>query len=147
MFIPLLVVLVIGAVVVLTANHLLRGRRNAGRLAMMERRVQAYMATVRRQAGDTPLNRMNDLELYDVLMSAAQNLKVQAERRWYFIVGAGFIAGLAAIAVGTQQGMQGFGIVVLVAAVALYGINEFLGRRMREPLVALGIDIERLRVE
>jgi hypothetical protein len=28
-----------------------------------------------------------------------------------------------------------------------YGINEFLGRRMREPLAARGIDVERLRVE
>ncbi|MGV3491755.1 MAG: hypothetical protein ACO1OG_10580 [Devosia sp.] len=147
MFIPLLAVLVVGAVVVLTANHFLRARRQADRLGVMERRVQAYMATVRRQAGDTPLNRMNDLELYDVLMSAAQNLRVQAERRWYFIIAGGFLAGLAAIAVGSQQGMQGFGIVVLVAAVALYGLNEFLSRRAREPLVAQGIEVERLRVE
>jgi hypothetical protein len=29
----------------------------------------------------------------------------------------------------------------------LYGINELLGRRMREPLVARGLDAERLRVE
>jgi hypothetical protein len=147
MFVPLLAVLVVGAVIVLTANHLLRNRREADRLQVMERRVQAYMSTVRREAGNTPLNRMNDLELYDVLMSAAQNLRAQAERRWYYLVGVGFIAGLAAIAVGTQQGMQGFGIVALVAAVALYGIYEFLGRRMREPLVKQGIELERLRVE
>ena len=34
-----------------------------------------------------------------------------------------------------------------LSVVVLYGLNEFLGRRMREPLTARGIDVERLRVE
>jgi len=34
-----------------------------------------------------------------------------------------------------------------VAALVLYGLNEFLGRQMIAPLVAKGIDVERLRVE
>ena len=54
---------------------------------------------------------------------------------------------LAAIAIGTEEGTRGFGIVLLIAAVVLYGLNEFLGRRAREPLVSRGIDVERLRVE
>jgi hypothetical protein len=82
-----------------------------------------------------------------VLLSAARNLRVQAERRWYLVFGGGVGAVLAAIAVGSEEGLRGFGLVVLVAAIALYGLNEFLGRRMREPLLAQGIDVERLRVE
>jgi len=54
---------------------------------------------------------------------------------------------LAAIMVGTQDGTRGFAIAIVVGAIVLYGLNEFLGRRMREPLAARGIDVERLRVE
>ena len=43
--------------------------------------------------------------------------------------------------------MAGFGIAIVIDALVLYGLNEFLGRRMREPLTARGIDVERLRVE
>jgi hypothetical protein len=146
MFIVLEILLVLG-LIGLVASYFVRGRRDAERQQVIERRVEAYMQTIRREAGDTPLNRMNDVELRDVLLSTARNLRVQAERRWYLVLGGGVGAVLAGIAVGTEQGMQGFGIVVLVAAVALYGLNEFLSRRMREPLVAQGIDAERLRVE
>lgn len=146
MFIVLEVLLVLG-LIGLVANYFLRGRRDAERQQVMERRVEAYMQTIRREGGDAPLNRMSDVELRDVLLSAARNLRVQAERRWYLVFGGGVAAVIAAIAVASDQGLQGFGIVVLVAAVALYGLNEFLGRRMREPLVAQGIDVERLRVE
>lgn len=143
----LLLVLVVVAVIAFAANHFLGGRRGAERNQVMERRVDAYMQTIRREGKDTVLNRMSDPELRDVLLSAARNLRVQAERRWYIVFAGGFGAAIAAIAVGTQQGMQGLAIVVVVAAVALYGLYEFLGRRMREPLVSQGIDVERLRVE
>lgn len=146
MFIVLEILLVLG-LIGLVANYFLRGRRDAERQQVMERRVEAYMQTIRREGGDAPLNRMNDVELRDVLLSAARNLRVQAERRWYLIFGGGVGAVIAAIAVASDQGLQGFGIVVVIAAVALYGLNEFLGRRMREPLLAQGIDVERLRVE
>ena len=36
---------------------------------------------------------------------------------------------------------------LVVAALVLYGINEYLGRQMIAPLEAKGIDIERLHVE
>jgi hypothetical protein len=143
----LLLVLVVVGLIIFVANHFLSGRRGAERHQVMERRVEAYMQTIRREGGDNVLNRMSDPELRDVLLSAARNLRVQAERRWYMVFAAGFGAALAAIAVGTQHGMQGLAIVVVVATIALYGLYEFLGRRMREPLLAQGIDIERLRVE
>jgi len=60
---------------------------------------------------------------------------------------AAIVALLAAILVATQNGLQGFGIALAIGAVALYGINEVLLRKSREPLLARGIDIERLRVE
>ena len=146
MIILLEVLLVLG-LIGLVANYFFRGRRDAERQQVMERRVDAYMQTIRREGGDSELNRMNDVELRDVLLSAARNLRVQAERRWYLVFGGGVGAVLAAIAVGSEEGLRGFGLVVLVAAIALYGLNEFLGRRMREPLLAQGIDVERLRVE
>ena len=53
----------------------------------------------------------------------------------------------AAILIATEEGTRGFGIAVVVGAVVLYGLNEYLGRRMRAPLEARGLDAERLRVE
>jgi hypothetical protein len=38
-------------------------------------------------------------------------------------------------------------VALLVGALVLYGINEILGRQMVAPLIAKGIDVERLRVE
>ena len=87
------------------------------------------------------------LGLVGLLVSYFFRGRREAERRWYILLGGGAAALLAAIAIGTQEGMRGFGIVLLVATVALYGLNEFLGRRMTEPLVSRGIDVERLRVE
>jgi len=143
----ILLPLVVVGVLALVVDRFLRRRREAERQQVMERRVEAYMQTIRRERADTPLNRMTDTELRDVLLSAARNLRIQGERRWYWVFGCGFVAALAAIAVGTQEGMRGLAIVAVVAAVALYGIYEFLSRRMRDPLVAQGIDVERLRVE
>ena len=131
----------------IVGSYFFRGRRIAERQQVIERRVEAYMQTIRREGGGSELAAMSDVELKDLLLSSARNLRVQAERKWYILLGGGAAALLAAIAIGTEEGTRGFGIVLLVAAVALYGINEFMGRRMREPLVARGIDVERLRVE
>jgi hypothetical protein len=146
MVVLLEVVLVLGLIGVV-GSYFFRGKRDAERQEVLERRVEAYMQTIRREGGNSELAAMGDLELRDLLLSSARNLRVQAERRWYILLGGGAAAVLAAIAIGTEEGTRGFGIVLLVAALALYGINEFMGRRMREPLVARGIDVERLRVE
>jgi hypothetical protein len=135
------------ALIGIVGSYFFRGRRDAERQQVIERRVEAYMQTIRREGGNSELAAMSDLELKDLLLSSARNLRVQAERKWYILIGGGAAAVLAAIAIGTEEGTRGFGIVLLVAALALYGINEFLGRRMREPLAARGIDVERLRVE
>lgn len=135
------------ALVGLVVSYLLRGRRAAERQEAIERRVDAYMQTIRREASNAELSAMGDVELKDLLLSGAHNLRVQAERRWYLLLGGGGLAFLAAIAVATEEGTRGFGIVLLVGAVVLYGLNEFLGRRMREPLLQRGIDVDRLRVE
>ena len=143
----LLEVLVALGLVGLVVSYLFRGRREAERQEVIDRRVEAYMQTIRREGGSSELAQMSDLELRDLLLSGARNLRIQAERRWYILLGGGAAALLAAIAIGTQEGTRGFGIALLVAAVALYGLNEFLGRRAKEPLLARGIDVERLRVE
>jgi hypothetical protein len=131
----------------LGASYLFKGRREAEREQVLERRVEAYMQTIRREGGNPELAAMSDTELRDVLLSSARNLRIQAERKWYLLLGGAIVAFFSAIMVATQDGMRGFGIAILIGAIVLYGVNEFLGRRMREPLVSRGIDVERLRVE
>lgn len=135
--------LIIGGIV----SYFMRSRRDAEREAVTERRVDAYIETIRRERTNQALSAMSDSELRDLLLSGARNLRIQAERRAYLLFGGTVAALLAAVIVATEDGLRGFGIAILVGAMALYGINEFLGRRMREPLEAKGIDVERLRVE
>ncbi|WP_417308203.1 hypothetical protein, partial [Devosia sp.] len=106
-----------------------------------------YMQTIRREGTNADLVAMSDLELRDLLMSSARNLKVQSDRKWLLLMAGGMACFFAAIMVATAEGTRGFGLALLAGAVVLYGINEFAGRRIREPLIARGIDTERLRVE
>jgi hypothetical protein len=131
----------------LLVGLLLRGRTAAERAKVAGSRVDAYMQTIRREAPTPELAAMSDSELRELLLSSARNLRLQSERRWYLLIAGGFVGFLAAIFVATEDGTRGFGIAMLVAAVVLYGINEYLGRRMRAPLEARGLDAERLRVE
>ena len=140
-------ILLVAGLVGLVASYLFRGRREAERQAVTEQRVAAYMQTIRREASNPELLAMSDGELKELLLSSARNLRVQAERKWYLLVGGGVVAFFAAIMVGTEEGTRGFGIAMLVGAAVLYGLNEYIGRRMREPLNKRGIDPERLRVE
>lgn len=105
------------------------------------------METIRREHKAPELVAMSDTELRDVLMSSAHNLKVQRDRRNYLLFGGVLVGLIGAIMVATEEGGRGFGIALVVAAVVLYGINEFLGRQMAAPLIEKGIDVERLRVE
>ena len=138
-----LVLLLIGMVV----SYLFRGRVVAAKEAMTERRVEAYMETIRREGTNRELTAMSDTELRDLLVSSAHNLKVQRDRRLYLLFGGIVVALIGAILVATEDGYRGFGIALLIGAVVLYGANEFLGRQMIAPLEAKGIDVERLRVE
>ena len=138
-----LVLLLIGMVV----SYLFRGRVAAAKQAMTERRVEAYMETIRREGTNRELTAMSDTELRDLLTSSAHNLKVQRDRRLYLLFGGVVVALIGAILVATEDGYRGFGVALLVGALVLYGINEFLGRQMIAPLLAKGIDVERLRVE
>lgn len=145
---PILIeIVLVVALVGLAVSYLFRGRREAEREQVLERRVEAYMQTIRREGGNAELAAMTDTELRDVLLSSARNLRIQSERKWYLILGGAIVAFFSAIMVATQDGTHGFGIAILIGAIVLYGVNEFLGRRMREPLAARGIDVERLRVE
>ncbi|MHB1102639.1 MAG: hypothetical protein ACYC0C_07645 [Devosia sp.] len=136
-------VLLLGIVV----SYLLHGRRAAERAAVTERRVEAYMQTIRREGTNPELSAMTDAELKDLLLSSARNLKLQSERKWYLLLGGVVVAFFSAIMVATQDGTRGFAVALVIGAIVLYGLNEYLGRRMREPLTAKGLDIERLRVE
>ncbi|MBI4922079.1 MAG: hypothetical protein HY834_10040 [Devosia nanyangense] len=139
----ILAVVLIGAVI----SYFTRSRRVSERQAMTERRVDAYIETIRREADKPELAAMSDTELRDLLLSSAHNLKVQSDRRMYFLFGGVVIALIGAIMVATEDGTRGFGIALLIGALVLYGFNEFLGRQMIGPLEQKGIDVERLRVE
>jgi hypothetical protein len=128
-------------------SFLFRSRRSAERAAITERRVEAYMQTIRREGSNAELSAMTDAELKDLLLSSARNLKLQSERKWYLLLGGVVVAFFSAIMVATQDGTRGFAVALLIGAIVLYGLNEYLGRRMREPLVQKGLDMERLRVE
>jgi len=138
-----LVLLLIG----MALSYVFRGPVAAAKQAMTERRVDAYIETIRREQAKPELTAMSDTELRDLLLSSAHNLKVQRDRRMYLLFGGVVVAIIGAILVATEDGYRGFGIALLVGALVLYGINEFLGRKMIEPLIAKGIDVERLRVE
>ena len=145
---PVLIEIALALVLIgLVISFVMRGRSAVERESVIERRVEAYMQTIRREASNRELAAMTDLELKDLLLSSARNLRVQAERKWYLLIGGGVLAFFGAILVATQDGTRGFGISLLVAAMVLHGLNEFFGRRMREPLIERGIDVERLRVE
>lgn len=135
--------LILGGIV----SYFTRRGKDAEREAVTERRVEAYIQTIRREGRNAELIAMSDPELRDLLLSGARNLRLQSERRIYLLFGGTVAAVLSAVVVATEQGMQGFGIALLVGAMVLYGLNEYLGRRMREPLESRGIDVERLRVE
>lgn len=131
----------------LAARWIFGGRAAADRETVTRRRVDAYMATIRRDSPSDELAQMSDLELRDILLSGARNIRIDRERRVWVIAGTGVLALIAAIVIASEEGVRGFGIALLVGAVAIYGINEYLSRRIREPLRRLGIDTERLRVE
>lgn len=140
----------VGLVLILVGvalSYVFRGRRMAQQQAMTERRVDAYIETIRRERTHPELVAMSDTELRDLLLSSANNLKVQRDRRLYLLFGGVIVALIGAILVATEDGSRGFGIAMVVAALVLYGVNEYLGRQMIAPLIAKGIDVERLRVE
>jgi hypothetical protein len=138
-----LVLILVGIVI----SYFMRGRVVAEKQAMTDRRVDAYMETIRREASNPSLTAMSDNELRDLLLSSAHNLKVQRDRRMVLLYGGVVVALIGAILVATEDGYRGFGVALLVGALVLYGVNEFLGRQMITPLQEKGIDVERLRVE
>jgi hypothetical protein len=144
------VVLELGLVLVLLGlivGYVTRGRRVAEKQSITDRRVDAYMETIRREGTNRELAAMSDNELRDLLLSSAHNLKVQRDRRLYLLFGGIVVALIGAILVATEDGYRGFGVALLIGALVLYGANEFLGRQMVAPLIDKGIDVERLRVE
>lgn len=138
-----LVLVIVGVVFAMAT----RGRNASDREALTERRVEAYMQTIRRERRNPELSAMSDVELRDLLLSSARNLKIERERKSWTLVGIGAVSVVAGIVFANQNGFSGFAIALAVGAVAIYGLNEFWTRKMHDPLVARGIDIERLKVE
>jgi hypothetical protein len=140
----LLVVAAIGGIAIFTRRN--RARADE-RETITDRRVAAYMETIRRERSNPILVAMSDTELRDLLLSSARNLKIERERRDFVLIGVGLVALVAGIVVGLQDGTRGFAITMAVGVVAIYGLSQYLGRKMLEPLLDKGIDPQRLKVE
>jgi hypothetical protein len=117
------------------------------REALTLRRVDAYIETIRRERNNAELAAMSDSELRDLLHSGARNLRAGMERRGWWLLGSAGATLVASIIAASQEGIGGFATALALGAVVTYGINEFLGRRVREPLERRGIDIDRLLIE
>jgi len=124
-----------------------RSRRTDERESLTMRRVDAYIETIRRERKNQSLAAMSDSELRDLLYSGARNLRIAGERKWWTLLGAAAATLVAGIVAANQDGLRGFLIAVVVGALVTYGLNEFMSRRMREPLERQGIEVDRLRVE
>jgi len=126
---------------------LTRGRQSDKRDALTMRRVDAYIETIRRERRSPELAAMTDMELRDLLHSGARNLKVAEQRKQWIVFGMGIATLLGASVLGSEEGWLAFGAAAAIGAIATYGTNEFLTRRMRAPLEKRGIEIDRLMVE
>ena len=124
-----------------------RSRRTDQRESLILRRVDAYIETIRREETNRALVSMSDRELRDLLHMVARNLRIAAEHKAWTLLGVAAVGVFGAIVAATQDGIRGFAIAAVVAAVVIYGLNEFLTRQMRAPLEKQGIDIERITVE
>lgn len=124
-----------------------RGKRTDARESLTMRRVDAYIETIRRERTNRDLAAMSDTELRDLLHSGARNLRLANERKGWTLLGAAGVTLFASIVAASQDGIRGFAVALVVGALVTYGLNEFLGRRMRQPLEQRGIDVDRLRVE
>ena len=124
-----------------------RGRQTDGRDALTMRRVDAYIETIRRERRNAELAAMSDTELRDLLHSGARNLRAAEQKRGWTVLGAGAATLAVAAGIGTQEGWIGFVAAAAIGGLVTYGLNEYLGRRMRAPLERRGIDVERLTVE
>jgi hypothetical protein len=124
-----------------------RGKRTDERESLTMRRVDAYIETIRRERTNRDLVAMSDTELRDLLHSGARNLRLASERKGWTLLGAAGVTLFSAIVAASQDGLRGFAIALVVGGLVTYGLNEFLGRRMRQPLEQRGIDVDRLKVE
>lgn len=140
--IALVLLLVGGGLTLLTGGKISKRRE-----ALILRRVDAYIETIRRERSNPALAAMSESELRDLLHAGAHNLRAAAQKRMWSLLGVGAVTLFSAILVASQDGWRGFGIVVAIGLVVAYGLNEFLTRRARAPLERHGIDTERLTVE
>lgn len=124
-----------------------RNRRTDMRESLTMRRVDAYIETIRRERTNTALVAMSDSELRDLLHAGARNLRIAAERKGWIVLGAAGLTVFSSIVAASQDGLRGFAVAMVIGAIVTYGLNEYLGRRMREPLEQRGIDVDRLTVE
>ena len=128
-------------------NMLTRGKKTSDRESLTMRRVDAYIETIRRERTNRDLVAMSDSELRDLLHSGARNLRVAQERKTWTLLGAAAATLVSAIVAANQDGLRGFAVAMVIGAIVIYGLNEFLARRMRQPLESRGVDIDRLQVE
>lgn len=140
--IALVLLLVGGGLTLLT-----QGKANKRREALILRRVDAYIETIRRERFSPALAAMSDSELRHLLCAGAHNLRIETRKRLWVLLGIGAVTLFGAILMGSQDGWRGFGATAALGLAIGYGASEYLARRARAPLERQGVDVERLRVE
>ncbi len=126
---------------------LTRGRHSDKREALIMRRVDAYIETIRRERRNPDLAAMSDTELRDLLHSGASNMRVVEQKKGWIVLGIGAATVITASLVGSEQGFLWFSGVAAVGAIVAYGTHQFMTRQARAPLERHGIDVERLMVK
>ncbi|WEJ59592.1 hypothetical protein [Devosia sp. FJ2-5-3] len=140
--IALVLLLVGGGLTLLT-----QGKATKRREALILRRVDAYIETIRRERGSPILAAMSDSELRDLLYAGAHNLRAATQKRMWILLGVGAATLFGAILMGSQDGWRGFAATAAIGVAVGYGASEYLARKARAPLERHGVDVERLRVE
>lgn len=139
--------LVMAAIAVL-GNLFLRKWNDKRRDSRIEERVSAYAAMLEREEVPVPLQTLSDAELRSDLRNAARRVQAESDKRFYIAVLGGIVAFFVALGFAIEgEGTRDFVITLLVAGIALYGINVFLARRFRARYAEKGIDVDRLRVD
>lgn len=140
-----LIAVAIMALVILAVRS---GRRSETKLsARTQERVEAYKQTIRRTGTPSQYDEMNDVELSDILTSAAQKLSAARNQRTSTMLGAATITLIAAIFVGIENGVQAFGITIVAGLIAGYGLNLVLTRHTSDWFRQNDLDEERLTID
>lgn len=112
-----------------------------------EKRVDAYMQTIRRTGEPSALNDMNDSELRDILLASSRRITRYRANRIILLTIVSFATLIVAIFMAANSGLQSFAASIVVGAIAGYGIDRILERNMHAWVERQQLGIDRLTID